>query len=458
MGAELLREPAPLNALPAPPGPARDRWYMSPRPLAQNRLSYFEELHQQHGDIVLFRAGFRQICFINHPDYIREVFVTQSEKFRKGLILQVSRALLGNGLLTSEGDFHRRQRRLMAPAFHKKRIEGYCESMVRHATAMRDTWQPGQVFDLYQEMNRLTLSIIGETMFGAEVAGEAEAVNRALEGMFRLVFRIADPVQLLKFLLPLPGNFAFLSARKRLNRIVYGMIEERRRNTVQREDMLGMLLAARDEEDGAGMTDRQIRDEVLIVFLAGHETTANALTWTFYLLTRHPEIEARLQEEVDRAFSESAPGFDMLPRLPYTRMVLEEAMRLYPPAHTIGREALADVQLGEYRIKKGTTVLSSPWVMHRDSRYYPDPERFDPSRWTPERKEARPKFCYFPFGAGPRICIGEQFAWAEATLVLAVLARRWTLRLAQDHPVEPLPLITLRPKEGVRMRAVSRVL
>ena len=306
-------------------------------------------------------------------------------------------------------------------------------------------------------MNRVTLAIIGETMFGANVEEEARAVNRALETIFAMLNRLTGPVGLMKCLLPLPSNFRFLYARYHLNKIVYGMIRERRACGEHRDDVLSMLLEARDEEgDGGGMSDRQVRDEVLILFLAGHETTANTLAWTWYLLSQHPEVEARLHAELDAVLGGRAPAFADLPKLTYTRQIIEESMRVYPTVYAMDRSTTKDIEVGGYTVPKGKTIFVSPWCMHHDPRYYPEPFRFDPDRWTPEEKEKRPRYAFFPFGGGPRTCIGEQFAWAEAICVLATLAQRWKPRLKPGHPVETYPLITVRLKHGLKMTLEAR--
>jgi cytochrome P450 len=306
-------------------------------------------------------------------------------------------------------------------------------------------------------MMQLTLAIVGKTLFDADIEREAREIGAALTTTFELFTLAMYPFSELLDRLPLPSINRFRRARARLDATIFRMIEERRSGRrdgrcLDRGDLLSMLLLAQDAEgDGDGMTDQQLRDEAMTLLVAGHETTANALTWTWYLLSEHPDVEARVHAEVDAALPGRTPDADDVLRLPYTRMVLAESMRLYPPAWALGRRAITDHELDGYLIPARSIVLLSQYIMHRDPRFYAHPERFDPERWTPEAQSGRPKFSYFPFGAGPRQCIGEQFAWMESTLVLATIAQRWRLRLVSGHPVEPRPLITLRPKHGMRM-------
>jgi cytochrome P450 len=360
--------------------------------------------------------------------------------------------LLGEGLLTSEGEFHLRQRRLAQPAFHRQRIASYAVTMVEYTDRACDQWRAGETRDIAREMMRLTLAIAGKTLFDADVESEADEIGEALTTTFALFNRLSLPFAQLLDRLPLPATRRFQKARQRLDATVYRIINERHAVAVDRGDLLSMLIAARDEEgDGSGMTDEQLRDEAMTIFLAGHETTANALAWTWYLLSRHPEIEARFHAEVDDVLKGGLPTAEDFPRLRYTEMVLAESMRLYPPAWIIGRRALGDYQINGYMIPARSILLMSQYLTHHDERFFPDPFRFDPERWTTEARESRPKFSYFPFGGGPRLCIGESFAWMEGALVLATIGRRFRMRLAPGHPVELQPLVTLRPKHGMRM-------
>ena len=324
--------------------------------------------------------------------------------------------------------------------------------MTHYAEHASERWRDHETLDVSQEMMRLTLAIVGKTLFDADVEAEADEIGAALTAVMELFDFLLLPFSELLEKLPLPHVRRFRRAKARLDETIYRIIEERRLSGVDRGDLLSMLLSARDEEgDGGQMTDLQVRDEVMTIFLAGHETTANAMTWTWYLLSENPEVEAKLHEELDAVLGGRRPTVEDVPSLRYTEMVLAEAMRLYPPAWAIGRLALKDHDLGEYTIPAKALVLLSPYVTQRDARFFEQPERFDPGRWTPGARESRPQFSYFPFGGGPRRCIGEGFAWMEGILLIATLARRWRMRLVPDHRVEPLAVITLRAKHGMRM-------
>jgi cytochrome P450 len=411
----------------------------------------------RYGDVAHWRFGPRRIYLLSHPDHVRDVLVTRQRNFIKSYALQRSRILLGEGLLTSEGEFHLRQRRLSQPAFHRERVAGYGRVMAGYAARLAERWEDGTTIDAAREMNRLTLAIVAKTLFDADVEDEADQIGAALTDALGLFDRLTIPFSELLDRLPLPGTRRFMRARGRLDATIYRIITEHRQAGEDRGDLLSMLLLAHDEEgDQSRMTDTQLRDEALTIFLAGHETTANALTWTWYLLSQNPDAEARLHAEVDQTLSGSPVTPEDLPRLPYTRQVLAESMRLFPPAWALGREPLEEFEIGGYTIPPGVVVMMSPWVLHHDPRFFPDPARFDPGRWAPDNEGERHKFAYVPFGAGTRKCIGEGFAWMEGTLLLAALAQNWQLRLVPGHPVETQPLITLRPKYGMRMRAERR--
>jgi len=438
-----------------PPGPRSLSPLGQMQGFQRDPLAFLENAAHEYGDIVHFRLGPNHLYLFNHPDYIRDLLVTDSRNFHKGKALKRANALLGNGLLTNEGESHLRQRRLVQPAFHRQRLAGYAGVMADCAARTSDRWQDGAQVDIHHEMMRLTLAVVGTTLFDADVEGEADEIGGALTQALDLFGRRLSLFGPLLDRLPLPSNRRFREAQARLNATIYCIIDEHRAGSRDRGDLLSMLLLAQDT-DGSGMTDRQVRDEAMTLFLAGHETTANALTYMWYLLGRHPEAEARLHQEVDRTLGDRLPTFDDLPRLQHTRRIMCEAMRLYPPAWVVGRMALADYPVGDYVVPAGSGILASQWVMHHDPRYYPDPYRFDPERWTPETEAARPKFSYFPFGGGPRMCIGEQFAWTEGILMLATLARRWQLRPVAGRPVELRPLITLRPRDGLPMTLQRR--
>jgi cytochrome P450 len=415
------------------------------------------KMAREYGDLPYFRLGPQHVYLVNHPDLVREVLVTNQANFTKSRALQRARVLLGEGLLTSEGQFHLRQRRLVQPAFHRERLAAYASVMSDYGVRLRDRWKAGSTLDVSHEMMRLTLAVVGKTLFSAEVEEEASEIGEALTTVLKMFRMLMMPFSEYLEKLPLPSVRRFDRARARLDQTIYGLIHERRRSGEDTGDLLSMLLLAHDEEaDGSGMTDQQVRDEALTLFLAGHETTANALTWTWYLLSQNPECERRLHEEIDSVLAGRAPGMSDLPQLRYTEMVFAEAMRLYPPAWAIGRMSKGPFELGGIKIAGKSICIVSPYVMQRDSRWFPDPERFDPERWTPEARDARPKFSYFPFGGGARVCIGERFAWMEGVLMITAIAQKWKLKLAPDQRVEPLPLITLRTKYGMRMIIEAR--
>jgi len=420
-------------------------------------LKFLLDSARDYGDIVYLKFGPQAVYLLNDPDSIRDVLVTNNRNFVKSRGLEMAKKFLGEGLLTSEGEFHRRQRRLAQPAFHRQRINSYAAVMTDYGHRTRTRWQAGEELDIWQEMMRLTLAIVGKTLFDADVEAEAPQIGAALTEIMQLFERVSNPFAGLLEKLPLPSNFRFLKAKQRLDSTIYRIINERRASGEDRGDLLSMLLLAQDEEgDGGSMTDVQLRDEAMTLFVAGHETTANALTWTWYLLSQHPEVEAKLHEEIDAVLAGRLPTADDVARLRYTEMVFAESMRLYPPAWTMGRRVLANYDVSGYVLPANSIVLVSQWVMHHDPRYFPDPFKFDPERWTAEAREARPKFSYFPFGGGPRVCIGEQFAWMEGALLIATIAQQWRMRLASDQIVEPRAMITLRPKHGMRMVVEAR--
>jgi len=441
-----------------PPGPKGHLLVGVLPEFRKDPAGFLEKMARGYGDVVYIPLGRQHIYCVSHPEAVRDVLVTHQNKFKKSRMLERARVLLGDGLLTSEGGHHRRQRRLVQPAFHRDRLAGYGAVMVDRAALVRDQWQSGQSFDVLQEMMRLTLAIVAQTLFSTEVDSEADEIGTALTEVFSLFEIILMPFSEILEKLPLPAVRRFKRARKRLDETIYRLIAERRASGVDAGDLLSMLLMARieeDEEGSGGMSDEQVRDEALTLFLAGHETTADALTWAWYLLSQNPEAEAAFHAELDRVLAGRLPSFDDLPQLRYTEAVFAEALRLYPPAWGIGRRALEDYQVGDFAIPARSVVLLSPYVVHRDPRWFPEPLAFRPERWLAE-DSARPKFAYFPFGGGARVCIGERFAWMEGTLLLAVIGQRWRLRLEAGHRVETHARITLRPKFGLRMIAERR--
>ena len=445
----------PLN----PPGPKRKPVIGYLREFRHDPPAFLTKLAREHGDVVHFKLGPQDMYLLNHPDYIRDVLVTNNRNFVKSRGMQMAKKFLGESLLTSEGEFHRRQRRLAQPAFHRQRINSYADAMIDHAFRTRERWQDEETLDMWQEMMRLTLSIVGKTLFDADVEAEATEIRKALTDVMQLFERITNPFSVLLDKLPLPANLRWVKAKARLDETIYRIINERRASGRDQGDLLSMLLLAQDEEgDGSSMTNQQLRDEAMTLFVAGHETTANALTWTWYLLSQNPEVESKLHSEIDEVLCGRKPEAHDFMNLRYTEMVFAESMRLYPPAWTMGRRVLSDYRVDKYVIPSGSIILMSPWVMHHDPRFYPDPYKFDPERWRPDARDARPKFSYFPFGGGPRVCIGEQFAWMEGVLLIATIAQKWKMRLAPGHLVEPKAMVTLRPKYGMRMVIEAREL
>lgn len=439
-----------------PPGP---RTWPPLRLLFQMQrdpLAFFKRLAHEYGDIAYFQAGPRAIYLLNHPDYIQDVLVTHDRKFRKSQALQRAKRVLGEGLLTSEGDYHLHQRRLIQPLFHRRQIATYADSMVNHAARLTDSaspqgWQDGATLDIHAEMMKLTLAIVGKTLFQQDITGEAQAVGAAMETLTSNFRRLLSPFAPLLDRLPTAENRRLRQSEAELERIVAQLITERR-GQEEGHDLLSLLVSAHAAGgDSKPMTDAQVRDEVLTLMLAGHETTANALTFAWWLLAQHPDAASKLAAEVDQVLQGHLPTATDLENLRYTRMVFTEALRLYPPAWIIGRQALADHEIGGYVIPVGATVMVSPWAMHHDARYYPEPLRFYPERWTPAAQAARPKFSFFPFGAGSRVCIGEHFAWMEGILILATLAQQWQVQPVTTEPPALRAGITLRPRDGMAL-------
>lgn len=438
-----------IDTIPAAPGPTRRVPGAILFGLRRDPLAFLMRMVRQYGDVVHFQVGPQHFYLLNHPDYIKEVLVTQDHSFMKGEALQRTKRLLGEGLLTSEGELHRHQRRIIQPLFHRMKLSHYGSIMTEYAGQTIRRWQDGDIMDISAEMSRLTLLIAGKTLFGVDMNEAAGDVGKALTSLVNTFNLLVLPFSNLLERLPLPSIVRAKRAQSNLDSILYRVIQDARSSPNQ-NTLISVLLEAQDE-DGKRMNDRQIRDEAMTLFLAGHETTSNALTWTWYLLSQHPEAESKLETELDSVLGGRLPTVEDIPHLPYTQMVLSESMRLYPPAWVIGRRALQEVVIGNYLIPAGSIVAMSQYVMHRDPRFYFDPERFDPERWTPEAAAQRPNYSYFPFGGGSRLCIGKHFALMEGVLLLATIAQPWKIRLAPRHRVRTQPAITLRAKNGLRM-------
>ncbi len=444
---------------PLPPGPTTKNPFGFLGPVRRDIIEFLSLVAREYGDLASFRVGSMRIVLVNRPEYINEILVIRQGNFVKGRPLEVAKNLLGEGLLTSDGEMHRRQRRIVQPAFHREKIEAYAKIMTDYALRLQSCWRGGNTVDMAQEMMRMALGISGKTMFNADVENDAADVGAALTSAMKLFDRLSIPLIEVMLKLPLPSTLRFRRAKKLLDCKIYRFIHEHReQGKDQGGDLLSLLLVAGDaEENGKTLTDQELRDQALIFFLAAYDTTALALTWTWYLLSQNPECEAALHHELDTVLAGRVPTIEDIHNLKYTRAVFAESLRLYPPGYVIARRALEEFQLAGYVVPSGTTVLMSPYLIHRDPRYYEKPEVFDPGRWLLQPESERPKFSYFPFGGGARVCIGDSFSWTEGTLVLATLAQRWRPKLVSGHRVAYLPLLNLRPKHGMRMVLEQRV-
>ena len=414
---------------------------------------------RNYGDVVRARFLYVTAYFIYHPDDIEYVVSTNAKNFLKSMSLRSNffQRLVGNGLLTSEGEVWKRQRRLAQPAFHRQRISVYAQVMVDYAQRMISTWRAGEVRDIHRDMMRLTLEIVVRTLFNADVSQDADKVGRVLSQIVKPFASQATIKWILDNRLPTTTHRRFHSEAQEIDDIVYRIIADRRASGLDQGDLLSMLLEAQDE-DGSQMTDKQLRDEVMTLFLAGHETTALTLSWTWYLLAQNPAVEEKFYAELDDVLGGRLPTMDDRSRLKYTDLIVREAMRLYPPAYGLGREAIEECEIGGFRVPRKTQIFMFQWVTQRDPRFFPEPDAFQPERWTEEFAESLPKYAYFPFGGGPRFCIGNTFAMMEIVLVLATIGQRFRLPLAPNHPVSILPAMSLRPKDGIRVLVETRQL
>ena len=438
---------------PRPPGPRGLPIIGSARSFARDPLSFLSGVAEQYGDIANFRLGGMDVFFVRHPDYIREVLITQRASFTMSPLRAKLNAVVGEGLFTSRGELHARQRRLIQPVFRKSRIEAYAGQMADLSQRMREEWQPGTEIDITEEMMKLTMLIAARALFAHDIEKDAESVARNVGTVLEFFMRLSSPLLKLSLQLPLPSSLRFKGAVRDLDRVIYRMIERRRGAQGGGNDLLSLLMQAKDDETNAQMTEKQLRDEILTLLIAGHETTANLLAWTLWLVAQRPEVGERLHAEA-KALLGGRGGFAAADcdRMSYARMVILEGLRLYPPGWFIGRAALAgDVRLGGYAVPKGTVVMMSQYVMHRDARYFEDPERFKPERWEGGFQDRLPRGAYFPFSAGDRHCIGEGFAWQEALLILATLAERWKFELVPGQSIRPKPSVTLRPDRPIKM-------
>lgn len=446
------------HTAPGPPGWAALQLML---PGGPQRSTIFHGMQRQYGDVVRFTIGGRMAHLVSDPQAVQHVLQDNNRNYLKGRGLVKVRDVLGKGLLTSEGEFWRRQRRLIQPVFHRRKIASFASKMTAATEAMLEQWESradsGEPFDVADEMMRLTLDIVSKTLFSTALSErEFETVSEVMRPMLKFAARrITSPFDFLDKW-PTPASVRQQQRQEKLNEIVYRIIDERRRSQIAHDDLLGLLMAARDEETGERMSDRQLRDEVMTLFLAGHETTANLLSFLWALLSQHRDVRQKLHDEIDQTVAGRAPGIEDVPTLTVTNLIIQETLRLYPPAWIIGRQAIEEDQIGGYMIPAGSGVLISPYIIHRHPAYWESADTFDPWRFEQGRNGDRPRYAYMPFGGGPRLCIGNNFALTEAALIVATVAQRYELNLAPGHPVEAEAAFTLRPKNGVWMTLHTR--
>jgi cytochrome P450 len=444
------------------PGPRGLPFLGSILPALRAPLALFLESRAQYGDVVRFKFGPYQYYLVNDPNVVKHVLVDNPKGYTKSRSYVGLKFALGEGLLTSEGDHWRKQRKLAQPAFHRDKLAAFASQMSKATRDMLVRWKAEEghaAFDLHREMMRLTFRIVGLTLFSADVDGDARDVGQALDIAMHWANEYAEALVPIPPYIPTPANLRFKKAKKTIDDVVFRIIAERRAQAAKNgelgSDLLGMLMAATEEPDGsstaarAGMSDQELRDEIITMILAGHETTANLLSWTFYLLSKHPEVERRVREEAQRVLGDRDPVLEDVKALEYTRLVIEEVLRLYPPAWIFERQAIVPDTLGGYPIEPGAIVGLCPYVMHRHPDYWENPEGFDPERFRPERAAGRPRYAYLPFGGGPRTCVGNHFAMMEAQILLAMIVREQKIELDPRHTVVVDPVITLRPKTGI---------
>jgi cytochrome P450 len=462
-----------------PPGPTYKMPGKLLRQFIHDPINTLSNISREFGDISYFKLGHEHVYLINNPDYIEKVLIYDHHNFKKGKRLQTAKAVLGEGLVTSEGDLHKRQRRLIQPIFHPKQIMSYITTMTDFASRIRDRWKDGDTVDVSEEMMRLTLGIICKSVLNYDVESEAQEVGKALTTVRKYSKRLQSPIGHVLDKIPvLPAVKGAREAKKQLDSLIYQLIADRRRwegdsdnSKSHDQDLLSRLMQAQDlvspnNNNQEKMSDKQVRDEVMTIFIAGHETTANALTWTFYLLSQNQDVERKLHDEINSVLGDSSdnsvgnriPSANDITKLQYTEKVLRESMRLYPPVWTIGRYVENDYYVGEYTIPAGSSILMSQYVMHHNPKYYEEPEQFNPDRWTEQFKTHLPRFSYFPFGGGIRGCIGEPFAWIEGVIIIATIAQKWTMRLLPSQRIKLDPAITLRPRYGMKMKLIQRTI
>lgn len=420
-------------------------------------LAYFAQNVKDYPGISRVRLGNFHYVHVSDPAYIEHVFLNTDKRYIKGRDNKNLKFLLGNGLLTNDGDFWLKQRRLMQPLFHKQRLQGFVEAMSRCTQKLCDEWKEDAVLDMHAEMMKLTLDIVSHTLMSTTVSGDFKKISEAITEVMQGMFGRTQSIIRLPYWMPTPKHLRMQQHRKLLNDTIFSIIDKRRNTSGQFDDLLTMLMEVQDADTAERMTNEQLRDEVITIYLAGHETTANALTFALYLLAQHPEVKTRVAEEAARVLKDGAVSYEDVNRLEYTMRVIKETMRLYPPAWGILRQAAEDDVIGDWLIKKGDTVVLAPYAVHRMERYWSEPEKFDPNRFLPERMKDKPKYAYFPFGGGQRLCIGNNFALIEMQVALAILCQQFDFSLPEDFRLELEATVTLRPKNGVTLRVEGLV-
>ena len=434
-----------------PPGPRGIPFLGSLIDYFSDMLGFLKRVSDDYGDIVYYKLGTRKMYLLNNPEHIKDVLVTHNRNFEKSRALKRTKIILGEGLLTNEGEPHIKQRRTIQPVFHHERIKSYGDVMAQYASRVGDGWKNGGLLNIHKEMMKLTLFIVSKTIFDSDMESKSDEIGECLTDLVTLFPQMIFPYSEYLDNLPLPANRRFQIAKDKLDSIIYRLIEERRASPGEKSDLLSMLLEAQDEEGGEVMTDLQVRDEALTLFLAGQESTANSLLWTWYLISTHPEVEKKVHEEVDSVLNGRLPTLDDLGKLSYTQNVFKEALRLYPPAWAVARHVKEDYEVGGYVIPAGADIFMSQYVVHRDPRLFREPDGFIPERWSTNETKDLPRFAYFPFGGGTRRCIGEPFAWMEGVILIATIASKWKMRLVPHQKIVPQALITIRPKNGMNM-------
>lgn len=443
------------SKMPLPPGPTGHWLLGNLRDYRRDRLGFLETVRDAHGPVARYRLGTRDFVVISEPRLIEQVLVTRNHEFGKSAITKMLASVFGNGLLLSEGEFWLRQRRLIQPTFAQQQIARFGETMVRHAQKLIENWRPDREVDLLVAMQEVTMTIAAETLLGVQLAEEVQEIHEPHDFIRADFDRRTESIVTLPQWVPTPYRLRVRAAQRKIGTIVDRLIDSRRSSSAASSDILSKLLALRDEGNRR-MTDTQVRDEALTFLFAGHETTASTLAWVWYLLATHPEAEAQLHKELSEVLAGRLPTAADVPRLGYTTNVVCEALRLFPSVYGMSRQALADCELGGYRIPQGTNLVLSQWLTHRDAQWFSEPLEFHPNRWAPEFQKSLPHYAYFPFGGGPRVCIGNTFAMMEAVLVIATMASRYRFQLVEGHQIRPHASVTLRPSPGVRAICYSR--